>query len=368
VKKVGEEKASWCVGWYDPDGKRRCKSFGRGAEGKKHAFRYKEKVEGQLREGTYKGNPKVTWAAFRAEYDSKVLPAMSAGNSRATKEALAHFERLVKPAKVMAIKPQTIADYVAKRRQERGRKKGEQVSPATVNKELRHLRAVLNYAAEWNYLPAMPKVRMLREPGKLPRYITPDAFAAIYKACDHASKPADIAGIDPANWWRALVVFLYMTGWRVGEAMALGRPDLDGRRAITRAADNKGNRDEAVDLHPIVLDHLARLPSFDPHVFPWNHDRRTLFDEFDAIQAAAGIRLPCSRQHEHTDACHFYGFHDFRRAFATQNAKRMTGDALQKLMRHKSYLTTQRYINMASQLEEAVQKLHVPDVLAAGAG
>ena len=50
-------------------------------------------------------------------------------------------------------------------------------------------------------------------------------------------------------------------------------------------------------------------------------------------------------------------------AFATQNALRLTADALQKLMRHKSYQTTQRYINMASQLDEAVDKLHVPDVL-----
>jgi len=41
----------------------------------------------------------------------------------------------------------------------------------------------------------------------------------------------------------------------------------------------------------------------------------------------------------------------------------MTGDALQALMRHKSYLTTQRYINMARQLDGAVEGLHVPDVL-----
>ena len=60
-----------------------------------------------------------------------------------------------------------------------------------------------------------------------------------------------------------------------------------------------------------------------------------------------------------------YGFHDLRRAFAPQNAPRLTADALQKLMRHKSYLTTQRYINMASQLDEAVEALHVPDVLKA---
>lgn len=36
---------------------------------------------------------------------------------------------------------------------------------------------------------------------------------------------------------------------------------------------------------------------------------------------------------------------------------------LQRLMQHKSYLTTQRYINMAHQVKQAADKLHVPDVL-----
>jgi len=34
-------------------------------------------------------------------------------------------------------------------------------------------------------------------------------------------------------------------------------------------------------------------------------------------------------------------------------------------MRHKSYLTTKRYINMARQLDGAVEQLHVPDCLKA---
>ena len=45
------------------------------------------------------------------------------------------------------------------------------------------------------------------------------------------------------------------------------------------------------------------------------------------------------------------------------NAPRLTADALQALMRHKSYQTTQVYINMARQMDEAVAALHVPDVL-----
>ncbi len=156
-----------------------------------------------------------------------------------------------------------------------------------------------------------------------------------------------------------------MTGWRISELLALRRSelDLDTGTAVTRAEDNKGGHDDRTRLHSVVVDHLKKLAGFDLHVFPWNHDGRCLDIEWHFIKATAEIHLPCHRQHEHTGACHFYGFHDLRRAFATQNAPRLTADALQKLMRHKSYLTTQVYINMASQLDEAVDVLHVPEVL-----
>ena len=45
------------------------------------------------------------------------------------------------------------------------------------------------------------------------------------------------------------------------------------------------------------------------------------------------------------------------------NAPILSADALQALMRHKSYQTTQNYINMSQQLDQAVETLHVPDVL-----
>lgn len=133
--------------------------------------------------------------------------------------------------------------------------------------------------------------------------------------------------------------------------------------AITRAADNKGKRDEKVPLHTVVLEHLRLIESFEQNVFPWYHHRTTLWVQFQRIQEAAGIRLDCLARHEHTPRCHVYGFHDLRRAFATVNAPTLTADALQKLMRHKSYSTTQRYINMADQLSQSVEGLYVPKVL-----
>jgi integrase len=365
VKKVGPEKASYYVGWIDPDGKRCCKSCGPGEQGERNALKLKKKTEAELLTGTYQIAAKIAWKDFRSEYEAKIVTGMGHGSRHVTLEALNHFERLIKPKRVAPIKTHTIDDYVARRRLEPGKKKGDTVSPASINKELRHLRAALHIALEWKYLPAMPRVRMLREPGKLPTYVIPDHFAMIYGACEHARLPNDLPGITAADWWRGLMVMGYMTGWRISDMLGLDRDDLDldAGTAITRWEDNKGKRDEKVKLHPVVVEHLRKLASFDPHVFPWNPSRRTLDKEFARIQEKAGIHLPCRKKHEHTPACHVYGFHDLRRAFATMNADRLTPDALQALMRHKSYQTTQRYINMARQLDEAVASLHVPEVL-----
>ena len=146
----------------------------------------------------------------------------------------------------------------------------------------------------------------------------------------------------------------YMTGWRIGSLMALRREDVDLEAgfAVSRAADNKGKRDQRVPLHPLVVEHLRKIVSFSPLVFSWPHPRRSLFDQLHAIQAAAKVKPEGPKAQ--------YGFHDLRRAFATMNAATLTPDALQALMQHKDYQTTQRYINMARQLNPAVQNLYVP--------
>jgi len=124
-------------------------------------------------------------------------------------------------------------------------------------------------------------------------------------------------------------------------------------------------------VNPLVVDHIRTLQSFDERVFPWELSRRPLYDEFARIQDAAGIHLPCPatgdlNHGECTPACHRYGFHDERRAFATLNAEHMTRESLQALMRHRDPNTTDLYINYAKQLNPAVAKLHVPEILRAG--
>ena len=365
IKKHGPDNASWYVGWVDPEGKRRCKSCGPGLEGKRNADKLRRKVEAQLTTGTYQGEANALWKDFRREWQEKIAPGMEYGTRELTTNALSHFERLVNPIKTHFIAARHVDHYIAKRRTERGRRRGSVVSPATVNKELRHIRAALNIAKDWGYLPIVPRFRMLREPGRLPRYVTGDHFAAIYAACEAARSPDDIPNVTPADWWRALLVVAYMTGWRIGDMIAMRREDLDmdAGTVITRWDDNKGKRDALVKLHPVVVEHLRRVPTFGPTVLPWNRHERTLYDEFARIQEKAEVHLPCREEHEHNRHCHVYAFHDLRRAFATMNADKLSADALQALMRHKSYSTTQKYINMARQMDQAVASLHVPDVL-----
>jgi integrase len=354
VKKHGAEAASWYVGWLDPEGKRRGKSCGPGARGQDLAEKFRKKVEAELLTGTYQSNINKTWAEFRKEYDAKVHEGMEPGTREQSVYALDHFERIVKPVRMRSLSTRAVAEYVARRRTERGGKPGSLVSPATINKELRHVRAALKRAAKWKYLAEVPDFEFLKEMKKLPTYVPPEHFAQLYQACDQAKRPAGLH-YPAADWWRGLLMTAYMTGWRVGSILALRRMDvdLDAGTALSRAKENKGKRDQLIVLHPVVIEHLRKLPSFGPVFFPWDHGRRQLFEEFEHLQQAAGVR-PAGKER--------YGFHDLRRAFATLNADRLTPDALQVLMQHQDYQTTQRYINMARQLKPAAQNLFVPDV------
>jgi integrase len=355
VKKKGADKASWYVGWYDPEGKQRCKSCGAGEKGQRNAEKFQRRTEGELASGTYQMNSRKTWKEFRAEFNEKVLPGKRPSTQDAYKFCLDNFERLAKPVRLQAITTKTVTDFVAARRKEPGMRKGTLVGKATINKELRHLRATLRKAHDLGYLSAVPKFDFEKEAKKLPTYMSDEHFLAIYAQCDVAKHPSDLPnGITAGDWWRGLLMTAFMTGWRISSLMALTWDDVDLEKgtALSAAADNKGDRDQFIPLHPIVIEHLKVLKAaFTNQVFPWGLSREMLWTQFQRLQKAANVK-PAKKT--------WYGFHDVRRGFATYNADRMTADALQALMGHKDYSTTQRYISMARQLNPTIQNLHVP--------
>ena len=355
VKKHGEDKASWYVGWVDPAGKRKGKSCGPGLEGSRNAEKLRKRLEAELSTGTYEDTSRATWAEFRERYAELVLDGMGRNNRRETVGALDHFERLLKVKKIASVGSSNIVLYVARRRKERGSRKGSLTSPATINKELRHLRAVFRKAKKLGFLASAPDFDFLREPKKLPTWIPPDHLAQLYEACAVARHPSG-QPYAAADWWRSLLVFGYMTGWRIGSILALERAevDLDAGTAFSLHEDNMGGRDQVISLPPLVVERLKRIKSFDRLFFPWDQHERTLYEHFALIQDAAGVKPARGKER--------YGFHDLRRAFATLNAGRLSADVLQALMQHQSYTTTQRYIDLARQMQPAAHDVFVPDL------
>jgi integrase len=273
-----------------------------------------------------------------------------------------------------------VEEFVAERSKQDGRANGAIISAASINLDLRNIRAALNKAVDWDYLAKAPKITFEREYFKEPRVIEPEHFAAMFEACETARMPAKVAGITPGEWWHALLALLVMAGWRIGEALRLKRGDVDleKRTALTRAEDNKGKRDFRTPLHPVIVDWMMPLfvSSAGEQVFPWLgiHNTRTLYLEFGRLQVDAwvihykklgNIEPPLDEAGKIVPAWPLYGFHDFRRTFATANADNLTDDMLQQLMRHRSPMTTARYKHSTKQrrLASATDALIAPDVL-----
>jgi len=355
IQKMGEEKAPWYVGYYDFDGRRHKESCGAGLLGKKKAERRRAQLDEQLMTGTLELKVKKLWKDFRQEYEERVLPRMATQTQVSYKATLDKFEQLAKPLRVLAIDGAMIDKFITARRQEPGIRPGELLSPRSVNKDLLVIHSVLETAVRWKYLRRVPEFEYEKVPESVFVYVTPDAFGQLYGACEHAQWPDD-QPYAAADWWRGLLVFGYLTGWRIRQMLSIRREDvnLEHGTALSRAKDNKGKRDQLVHLHPLIVEHLQRLASFDPLMFPWNRFWSGIFVHFRQIQQAAKVPPPTGKPH--------YTFHDFRRAFATENASRLTGEALQALMQHRSYKTTQGYIDRARQLRGAVDLLFVPQI------
>lgn len=365
-KKALGDEAPWSVGWYDPDGKRKSRKIG----SKSRAEKFARKIEGELAAGVYQNDSRKKWADFRKEYEEKMLPRLKSGTRQAVAATLNNFERLAKPAKLQAINAATIDGYIAKRSREEGKKPKSIISPATVNRELRHLKAALRVAHDWGYLPKVPKIKKVREEQRLGKIVTSEHLKAMFEACHVATMPEGLH-CPAADWWQALLVFAITTGWRIDEILSLRRDDVDLKtgRILTRAADNKGGRDDTDFLPAAVVDSIKAVVGFAPFVFDWPHDRKKLWEQFHSIQKAAGIKLDCpdAGRHECTDSCHYYGFHAMRRGYATLNVERMSAPELQKKMRHKSFTTTLRYIGLADKMKAAADKVYVPEFLVAKA-
>lgn len=163
-------------------------------------------------------------------------------------------------------------------------------SHASFNKERRHLLAILNrLSSRSNYNPrglgiihGVPLVSKLNEPESVPRIASEDDLNAIYTACRVAKWPYSVC--DAPDWWRALLVFIYNTGFKRAEFTGLLTGDVDLEQATIQY------NGEALPLHRTVVDHMRVIWSEREFVFQMPNSKKLLYREWHQIQTAAGIK------------------------------------------------------------------------------
>ena len=368
LEEFGEEHAPWHARWTSPSGSSVSQGFGPGVEGRRLAIRARQRGNQRRKLAKSTQVPHITWKDFIEKYKTIGMAHMETEIAVSDQCAsFRNFERICNPWRVVDITTEVLDTYTALRSKEPGRVKHTRLANSTLNKELNYIMTALRTARKWAYVSVMPRPRFRTVLERLPTFVSTEEMALFYDHCHAADSPTmnewmgSRTFYNPESYWQALSVIMFMTGWRSVEIFRLlwENVDLDKGTIFSPAEHQKGRRDELIPIHPVVVEHLTRIKHPRPQVFEmWKKNgkgrmggasqiAKARYKQLHQIQDAAGLRR--------------FGFHDFRRGFATENAQNLTPSEMQKLMKHRSFKTTMKYMQMGERLEEPVKKLTVPE-------
>lgn len=230
------------------------------------------------------------WDDFKREFIEKQMARKPATTLACYTNSLQVFERVAKPTSLQAITPPVIEDFADARLK-------EGVAHATVNRDLRHLKAALRWAERRGLIERAPDFHGLfvRVPKKAPVVIPEADFLAMVAACESPDTKFEKC---TGGWWRTFFYIAYYLGLRRGELLALSWRDIDfeHRELRVMASSSKGRKERVLPLSDSLASLLRDWKSqnkgagkADP-VLAWPHDNiRGLYDDWATIQNAAGI-------------------------------------------------------------------------------
>ncbi len=219
----------------------------------------------------------------------------------------------------------------------------------TLNREFRApLAAVLHHAAKRG-LVGWLRVEKHKEAQRT-SWLEPEEAAALIaaaRAVDAAKTKHNHARLAP------LLVFLFSTGARLGEAIRLTWADVDLARRHVILRDTKNGETYGAHLGDLAFDEIANLPGGrhpDRQIFGYTH-RRSIRWALAAATKKAGLKKA-------------FTAHLARHSFATW--LRRNGEDLKKMMevgRWKDVKSVMRYQHVASDEQKAaIARLPLPSV------
>lgn len=178
----------------------------------------------------------------------------------------------------------------------------EKYSPETIKKTWRHIRPILRRVGppvQGNPLgeSIIERIPYMAPPKnnvrKFPRIVTHEEVNAIYQACEVAKWPYASPCPAPLLWQLALVVF-YNCGPRTQDFFKLTRQNIDLEMRRVSFVAQKTSKLQGVPFQEIVGLHFEAVYQYlnqdeSTIVFPVTKSKGSLYDQWKAIQDAAGI-------------------------------------------------------------------------------
>jgi integrase len=249
------------------------------------------------------------------------------------------FLLFIHGAYVNEITAETLDRYKAKRLKE--------VSPVSVNIELRALRAAMSTAKRWRLVAVTPEVSLARVPEQAPLSLSREEFQRLLS-------------LIRENWFRELILFAVCTGLRQAEILNLRWADIDLDRRLVSIESRPTWKTKMGKRRVVPLSETAHVllcaklgKSLSEYVFTLNDQKISggyVSHKFKRYIRAANLSNQRLR------------FHSLRHSFATWLVQDGVPLAeIQKLLGHSSVQVTEKYSHLAgSELHSAVNRLHVP--------
>jgi integrase len=320
-------KGWWC-GWYE-GGKRKAKAL----PSKALAEHYRHVKYVQLNSDVFTGTVDYDWHHLVEEYrHAKQVAGLAEASIYETMLTSGHFARSVGPTSSKQITQSTLDKFILERSQK--------VKRDTLNKDIRNLRAFLNWAIRNRFVPAGLQVKEVKVAKKPVTALSPRQVRDLLTAA------------SPYPALRLRVLLAVATGLRRGdlEAIRVGDIHFDRNTISTRnckAGKAMPERPVPEEIMTELSNVIAALPEGQEQLFADKFSAK----RWERIRKAIG--LPSLKSH------------DLRKTFASLLAQRGVSIVVtQRLLEHSSpQLTSDVYTNVDPVLRQAVSLLPVEDWL-----
>jgi integrase len=318
----------WWVGWYE-SGKRKAKAL----PSKALAEHFRQIKYTQLNSDVFTGMVTIDWSQIRNEYvHSKKVAGCVEASIYEVALTLRHFERLVGKCNSKQITQNATDKYILER--------GKEVIRSTVNKDIRNLRAFINWCRENRYVNGEIKIRELKEDERPVKSLSNTQI----------KKLLSTAKLYKTLWMRILLAL--GTGLRLRDIETWRVSDIDFENSSVTTRSRKTRK--SMGSRPVPVPIMAELKKY---VSGLDAKQEKIFNDNFSRYRWTKIRKKLGLED--------YTFHDLRKTFGSVLAQRGVSTAvIQKLLEHSSPdLTNKVYTNVDPVLRHAVDQIPAGDWL-----